>query len=54
MPDFDASPYGPYVWPAFGITLLVFVWMIADSLGLARRWKTRHEERRDDRPDPRP
>ena len=41
MPDFDASPYAAFVWPAYAITALGFVWMVADSLIRARRWKGR-------------
>ncbi|WP_370652169.1 heme exporter protein CcmD [Phenylobacterium sp.] len=43
MLDFDASPYGAYVWPAFAITALVFAGMIATSLAHARRWRARTE-----------
>ena len=43
MLDFDASPYGAYVWPAFAITALVFAGLIADSLARARRWRARTE-----------
>jgi heme exporter protein D len=42
--DFDAGKYAVYVWPAFALTAGAFVWMIADSLGSARRW--RHETER--------
>ena len=37
--DFDAGKYAVYVWPSYGLTLLVFVGLIADSLTRARRWK---------------
>ncbi|MDP1615785.1 heme exporter protein CcmD [Phenylobacterium sp.] len=43
MLDFDASPYGAYVWPAFAITALVFAGMIAAALAHARRWRARTE-----------
>ena len=46
MLDFDASPYGAYVWPAFAITALVFAGLIADSLVRARRWRARTEQLR--------
>ncbi len=29
--------YAAYVWPAYGVSALVFIWMIASSLGRARR-----------------
>ena len=41
MPDFDASPYAAFVWPAYAVTALAFVWIVADSLIRARRWKDR-------------
>jgi heme exporter protein D len=44
----DAGKYAPYVWPAYAITVAVFVWLIADSLVSASRWrravKAREEE----------
>ena len=43
MPDFHVGKYGAYIWPAFAITVLVFVWMIADSLLRARAWRKRAE-----------
>ena len=39
MLDFAAGKYGPFVWPAYAITALVFAVMIADSLIRARRWR---------------
>ncbi|MBO9710730.1 MAG: heme exporter protein CcmD [Caulobacter sp.] len=41
--DFDAGKYAIYVWPAFALTAAVFAWMIADSLGAARRWRREAE-----------
>ena len=41
--DFDAGKYAVYVWPAFALTVGAFVWMIADSLGAARRWRREAE-----------
>ena len=41
--DFDAGKYAAYVWPAFAAAGLVFVWMIADSLMRARRWRREAE-----------
>ena len=43
MLDFDASPYGAYVWPAFAITALVFIGMIVSALSHARHWRARTE-----------
>jgi heme exporter protein D len=44
MLDFAAGKYGPFVWPAYAITALVFACMIADSLFRARRWRRAVEE----------
>lgn len=46
MPDFDASPYAAFVWPAYALSALAFVWMVADSLIRARRWRERAEKAR--------
>ena len=35
--------YAEFILPAFGVTALVFVGMIAFSLSHARRWKRRFE-----------
>lgn len=39
MLDLDAGKYAMFVWPAFAATGAVIVWMIADSLVRARKWK---------------
>jgi heme exporter protein D len=44
MLDLDTGKYAAFVWPAFGVTVLVFAVMIAGSLNHARRWKKRAEE----------
>jgi heme exporter protein D len=35
--------YAIYVWPAYGVSVLVFAWMILDTLGRVRRWRRRAE-----------
>jgi heme exporter protein D len=35
----SAGRYGVFVWPAYGVTALGFVWMIIDTLARARRWR---------------
>ena len=45
MPDLSAGKYALYVWPAYGITALVFAVLIASSLAHARRWRRRAEDR---------
>ena len=39
MLDFSAGKYAVFVWPAYGVTAVVFAAMIADSLLRARRWR---------------
>jgi heme exporter protein D len=46
MPDLHAGPYAAYIWPAYAITAMVFVGLIASSLRHARRWRRRAEELR--------
>jgi heme exporter protein D len=45
MFDFDAGKYAIFVWPAYAITAVVFIVMIADSLLRARRWRKAVEAR---------
>ena len=47
MPDLSAGKYAAYIWPAYGITALVFLLLIVATLNHARRWKRIAEERRD-------
>ncbi|MDB5467377.1 MAG: ccmD [Phenylobacterium sp.] len=44
MLDFDAGKYAAFVWPAYGITALVFGLLIVGALSHARRWRRRAEE----------
>jgi heme exporter protein D len=39
MLDFNAGKYAPYVWPAYAITLAVFLAMVLGVLMNARRWR---------------
>jgi heme exporter protein D len=41
--DFDAGKYAVYLWPAFALSVAAFVWMVADSLASARRWRREAE-----------
>ena len=41
MPQHD---YSAYIWPAYGLTALIWVVFIAASLAGARRWKKRAAE----------
>ena len=44
MPDLSAGKYAAYIWPAYGVTALVFAVLIWGALSHARRWKKRAEE----------
>lgn len=39
MLDLDMGKYAGFVWPAYAITAIVLVWMAADSLLRARRYR---------------
>ncbi len=39
MLHLDMGKYAVFVWPAYGVTALVLLWMVFDSLGRARRWR---------------
>lgn len=41
MLDLDAGKYAAYVWPAYGISALVFLGLIAAALVYARHWRRR-------------
>ena len=35
----SAGKYAAYIWPAYGVTLAGFLWMVVDTLIRARRWR---------------
>lgn len=37
--DFAAGKYAAFVWPAYGLTALVFVLMVGGSILRARHWR---------------
>jgi heme exporter protein D len=39
MIHLDMGRYAIYVWPVYAITAVVLLWMLADSLLRARRWR---------------
>jgi heme exporter protein D len=41
--DFDPGRYGAFIWPAYAVTALVFLGMIAETLLRTRRWKREAE-----------
>lgn len=43
MPDLDVGKYAAFVWPAYGLTALVFVILVVSALGHSRRWRRRAE-----------
>jgi heme exporter protein D len=43
MLHLETGKYALFVWPAYGLTALVFVVLIATSLAHARRWRRRAE-----------
>ena len=44
MLDLDMSPYAAFVWPAYGLTALIFVAMIWFCLAQSRHWRRRAEK----------
>ena len=40
---FEAGKYAAFLWPAYGISLLVLGGLLAESLAAARRWRRRAE-----------
>ena len=39
MLDLDMSPYAAFVWPAWGLSVLVLAALSARALIASRRWK---------------
>jgi heme exporter protein D len=44
MPNLELGKYAPYIWPAYGITALVFAVLVVGALAHARRWRRKAEE----------
>ncbi len=44
-----ADKYAPYIWPAYAVTAVGFVWMVLDTVIRARRWRRRAERLEDER-----
>ena len=44
MLHLETGKYSFFVWPAYGITALVFGLLIVGALSHARRWRRRAEE----------
>jgi heme exporter protein D len=41
VPNLETGKYAAYIWPAYAITALVFLGLIAATLAHARRWRER-------------
>ena len=39
MPDLDMSPYAAFVWPAWGISVIVLAAVVARCVTASRKWK---------------
>jgi heme exporter protein D len=50
LPHFDVGKYAAFIWPAYGVTVLGFAWMIAATLLRARRWRREAERLEKARP----
>ena len=44
--DFNADPYAAFVWPAYGVSLVVILGLALDSWLRARRWRREAERER--------
>ena len=44
-----ADKYAAYIWPAYAASAVAFIWMVADTLLRARRWRRRAERLEDER-----
>ncbi len=39
MLDFDMNPYSAFVWPAWGISVVVLGAVVARAVAASRKWK---------------
>jgi heme exporter protein D len=37
--DLDMGKYAGFVWPCYGLSVLVIGWMVCSTLAAARRWR---------------
>ena len=35
--------YAAFIWPAYGVSAIAFVWMVVDTILRARVWRARAE-----------
>ena len=52
MIHLDMGRYALYVWPVYAVSAAALVWMLADSLARARRWRRKVDELERDRDRP--
>jgi heme exporter protein D len=52
IPNLDVGKYAGFVWPAYGLSALVLLAMLADSLLRARRWRRAAEDNAQDQDAP--
>jgi heme exporter protein D len=52
IPNLDVGKYAGFVWPAYGLSALVLLAMLADSLLRARRWRCAAEDNAQDQDAP--
>ena len=50
MLHLDAGKYAAYLWPAYGLSVLVLGGLVIDSLARARKWRRAAEPDRRDKP----
>jgi heme exporter protein D len=48
MLHLDMGKYAAFVWPAWGVTVVVLGALVAETLAQARRWKAEAERRSKD------
>ena len=44
IPNLEVGRYAAFVWPAYALSALALLWMLADSLLRARRWRKAVED----------
>ena len=40
----EAGKYAAFIWPAYAVSAMGFIWMIVDTLAQARRWRRKAEQ----------
>ncbi|MFC5344763.1 heme exporter protein CcmD [Brevundimonas staleyi] len=50
MLDLDMSPYAAFVWPAWGISVIVLTAVVARAVTASRKWKAELKKLEGDQP----